>query len=183
MDPFSCAPVPEQGYRLRNQRVDRLTSLMTLTLERRPSWLLTVAPESWPTCRLWPVLRFKTLLTRIRILLFTLIRSRIRLFDTDPDPCHFKEVMYLKQYFLYIFTWFSLSVGPTGPNQQAYIVKFSIPVNFVVLIRVAYRSGSYNTRELIPDPDPGKWKGSWRIRIRNTDYDHRNLTFLLTMTP
>ncbi len=26
------------------------------------------------------------------------------LFDADPDPYSFKEVMYLKQYFLYIFT-------------------------------------------------------------------------------
>jgi hypothetical protein len=25
-------------------------------------------------------------------------------FDTDPDPYRFKEVMCLKQYFLYIFT-------------------------------------------------------------------------------
>ncbi len=72
----------------------------------------------------------------------------------DPDPYHFKEVMYLKPYFLYILTWFSLSVGPTGPNQKTYFVKFSLPVNFVVLIRVAYGSGSNNTRELIPDPDP-----------------------------
>jgi hypothetical protein len=44
----------------------------------------------------------------------------IQLFDTDPDPYRFKEVMYLKQwYFLCIFTRFSLSVGPTGPNQKA----------------------------------------------------------------
>jgi hypothetical protein len=38
-------------------------------------------------------------------------------FDTDPDP--------------------ALSVGPPGPNRKAYFVKFSLPVNFVVLIRVA----------------------------------------------
>ncbi len=58
------------------------------------------------------MLRIQTLLIRIRILLFTLIRIRIllsdliriRLFDTDPDPYCFKDVMYLKQYFLYIFT-------------------------------------------------------------------------------
>ncbi len=42
------------------------------------------------------VLRIQTVLIRIRILLFH--------FDTDPDTCRFKEVMYLKQYFLYIFT-------------------------------------------------------------------------------
>jgi hypothetical protein len=35
-----------------------------------------------------------------------------------------------------------LSVRPTGPNQKAYFVKFSSPVNFVVLIRVASGSGS-----------------------------------------
>jgi hypothetical protein len=61
-------------------------------------------------CQCSPVLRIQTLLRRIRILLFTLTRIRIRLFDTDPDPCCFKEVLYLKQYylFLYIFTWFYL---------------------------------------------------------------------------
>jgi hypothetical protein len=56
------------------------------------------------------VLRIQTLLIRIQIMLFTLIRIRIllfnliwlQLFDTDPDPYHFKEVMYVKQYFLYI---------------------------------------------------------------------------------
>jgi hypothetical protein len=58
------------------------------------------------------VLRIQTLLIRIRIMLFTLIRIRILLFnlirirpfDTDPDPYRFKEVMYLKQYFLHTFT-------------------------------------------------------------------------------
>jgi hypothetical protein len=56
--------------------------------------------------------QIKTFLIRIRILLFTLIRIqimlfnliRIQLFDRDLDPYRFKEVMYLKQYFLYIFT-------------------------------------------------------------------------------
>jgi hypothetical protein len=66
--------------------------------------------------------------------------SGSRLFDTDPevDPYCFKEVMYvyLKRYFLYIFTRFSLSVGPTGPTQKVFFVKFSLPANFVVLIRV-----------------------------------------------
>jgi hypothetical protein len=64
----------------------------------------------------------------------------------------FKEVIYLKQYFLYILTIFSLSVGPLGPNHKAYFVKFSLPIHFVVLIRVAYGSGSLNARERIPDP-------------------------------
>ncbi len=49
---------------------------------------------------------------------------RIRPFDTDTDPYHFKEVMYLKWYFWYIFTWFSLSVGPTGPTQKVFFVNF-----------------------------------------------------------
>ncbi len=54
------------------------------------------------------VLRIQTLLIRIRIMLFTLIRIRIwillfsliriRLFYTDPDPYRFKKAMYLKQY-------------------------------------------------------------------------------------
>ncbi len=64
------------------------------------------------------------------------------MFDADPDLYRFRKIMYLKQYFLYILTWFSLSVGPLGPNQKAYFVKFSLPVNFVVLIIVAPISGS-----------------------------------------
>ncbi len=46
--------------------------------------------------------------------------------------------MYLKQFFSYIFTWFSSSVGPTGPTQKVFFVKFSLPVNFFVLIRIAF---------------------------------------------
>jgi hypothetical protein len=46
-----------------------------------------------------PVLWIQTLLIQIRILLFQF--DRIRLFDTDPDPYRFKEVMYLKWYFFY----------------------------------------------------------------------------------
>ncbi len=76
------------------------------------------------------------------ILLSNLIRIRIRLFDTVPDSYLFKEVIYLKQYFLYMFTSFSLSVGPTGSTEKVFFVQFSLPVNFVVLMRVAYGSGS-----------------------------------------
>ncbi len=118
-----------------------------------------------------PVLLIQALLVQIQILLFTLIRIwirfllfnliriRIRLFGTDPDldPYGFKEVRYLKQYFSYIFTWFSLSVGLPVTNQKANFVKFSLPANFVVLIRVAYGSGSQNT-----------WKWIW-IRENYTD--------------
>ncbi len=53
------------------------------------------------------VLRIQTLLMRIRILLFAfiririlffnLIRIRIWLFDKDPDPYRFKEVMYFNK--------------------------------------------------------------------------------------
>ncbi len=126
---------------------------------------------------LGPVMRIETLLIRIRILLFTLvririllfnlIRIRIRLFDTDPDPYHFKDVMYLKWYFSYIFIWFSLSVGPTGPTKKVFFVKFSLPVNFVVLNRVAYGSGSgsqppgeqilVRILNIDTDPDPQDW--------------------------
>jgi hypothetical protein len=126
----------------------------------------------------WTVLRIQTLF--IRILLFTLIRIRILLFNliwiwiplfdtvTELECCRFKEVMYLKQYFSYILTWFSLSVDPPGPNQKASFVKFSLLVHSVVLIRVSYGFGSRSTRNLGMDPDPGKWYGSLRIRIRNT---------------
>ncbi len=96
-----------------------------------------------------------------------LIRIRNQLFDPDPgpDPYHFKEVMYLKRHFLYIFTWFSLSVGPTGPTQKVFFVRFSLPVIFVVLIGVAYGSGS-DTQGT--DQEPEKWYASLRIRIHNT---------------
>ncbi len=40
-------------------------------------------------------------------------------FDTDPDPYRFKEVMYLKQYFLYVFTCFVSC--PTGPTQKGIL--------------------------------------------------------------
>jgi hypothetical protein len=67
---------------------------------------------------------------------------RIRLFYMDPDPDFSGEVMYLKQYryLLYILTWISLSVGPPGAKQQAYVVKFSVPVYFVLIIRVGPKS-------------------------------------------
>jgi hypothetical protein len=39
-----------------------------------------------------PVLRIQTILIGIRILLFSLMRIQIRLFDTDPDPYRFKDV-------------------------------------------------------------------------------------------
>ncbi len=61
---------------------------------------------------------------------------RIRLFNLDPDPYCFKEKMYL--------------------HNKAYFVKFSLPINFAVLIRVAYGSGSQNTL----------------IRILENDTDH-----------
>jgi hypothetical protein len=60
------------------------------------------------------VLRIQTLLIRIWIMLFTLIRIRIwillfsliriRLFYTGPDPYRFKKVMHLKQYPTYFYT-------------------------------------------------------------------------------
>ncbi len=78
---------------------------------------------------------------RVQILLFTLIPIRIllfnlfwiQLFDSNPDPYCSKEVMYLKQYFLYIYLIFIVSRSK-GRNQKAYryFVKFSLPVNFVV---------------------------------------------------
>ncbi len=77
-------------------------------------------------------------------------------FDPDPDPYSFKEVMYLKQYFLCILTWFSLSVGPTGPNQTAYFVKFLLQIKFVVLIKSSFR---IRILEHPDDTDPF-WSGS-----------------------
>jgi hypothetical protein len=42
-------------------------------------------------------------------------------YGSDPDPYSFKEVMYLKQYFVYIFTSFSLSVGQTIPIKKVFL--------------------------------------------------------------
>ncbi len=94
-----------------------------------------------------PVLRIQTILIRIRILLFTLIRIQIRIllfiwYGSGSD-CLIRirfltvlsKVMYPKQYFLYILNWISLSVGLPGPNQKAFFVTFSFPVDFVMLIR------------------------------------------------
>ncbi len=105
------------------------------------------------------VLRIQTLLIRIRSLFFNLIRIRIQLFDTVPDPYRFEEVMYLKPYFWYIFTWFTLSVGPTGSTRKVYFVKVSLPVNFIVLIRIPCLWTQIRIRIL--DTRGG-------IRIRNT---------------
>ncbi len=84
-------------------------------------------------------------------------------FDSDPDPYFYKEVMYLKWYFSFILTWFSLSVGPQEPNQQAYAVKFSLAANFVALIRVVSGSGNTSAK----DPDPGKLYVSERIDLQH----------------
>ncbi len=40
----------------------------------------------------------------IRILLFNLIRIKIRLFSMDPDPFRFTVVMFLNEYFSFILT-------------------------------------------------------------------------------
>ncbi len=118
----------------------------------RPFWYgsgscLSLWYESWSCFSMWYI-------------------SGSRLFDMDPelDPYHFKEVMYLKRYFLYIFTWFSLSVGPTGATQKVFFVKFSLPANFVALIRVAYGSGGHL----------GNGSGSWKIIqiLTNLDPQH-----------
>jgi hypothetical protein len=64
-------------------------------------------------------------------------------FDTDPDPHHFNEVHNVPKTVLFIhLNLIFRNIGPTGPNQKAYFVKFSLLVNFVVLIRVAYGSRS-----------------------------------------
>jgi hypothetical protein len=54
--------------------------------------------------------------------------------DPDPfntDPYHFKEVMYLNSSFYTPLLDFSLSEGPTGPTQKVFLVKFSLPLNFL----------------------------------------------------
>jgi hypothetical protein len=76
--------------------------------------------------------------------------------------------LYFLNNFVYIFTRFSLSIGPTAPTQKVFFVTFSLSVNFVVLIRVP---GSLWIRILDnreTDPDPEKLYASLRIRIRNT---------------
>ncbi len=65
--------------------------------------------------------RIRTILIRIRILLFTLIRIRTRLFDTDPDPYCFEELMYIKQYTFYLFIHLNVIflVSRSARTQQA----------------------------------------------------------------
>jgi hypothetical protein len=74
-------------------------------------------------------------------------------FNFDLDPYCFKEVIYLKQYFLHTFTCFSLSVGPTGPTQKVFFVKFSLP--FLIFVPL----------EKLKDPDPRHPRERIRIRI------------------
>jgi hypothetical protein len=59
-------------------------------------------------------------------------------FYTDPDPLSFQRgYVLLKQLFLYIFTLFSLSIGPTGPTLKVFFVEFSLPIQFSCAIIVA----------------------------------------------
>ncbi len=64
---------------------------------------------------------------------------------------------------------FSLSVGPTGPNQKAYFVKFSLPVNFVVLIRIAYGSITADQNSVIAGSrfNLSKMKVMVRFKLEN----------------
>ncbi len=53
-------------------------------------------------------------------------------FYTDPDPYRFKEVMYLKRYFLYLFLIsLVMSIGPTGPTKPYSLLNF--PVQLILL--------------------------------------------------
>jgi hypothetical protein len=62
-----------------------------------------------------------------------------------------------------------LSVGPTGPTQKVFFVKYSLPVNFVVLIRVAYGSGTLTPGNRSgPDPDPEKLYGTGSATLLKT---------------
>ncbi len=63
------------------------------------------------------------------------------------------EVMYLKQYFLLTFTWFSLSLCPTGLTQKVFFVNFP----FLIIFFVPF--------ELLTDPDSDPRHPRERIRI------------------
>jgi hypothetical protein len=110
----------------------------------------------------WPVLRIQTHFTD-PVPACHFDTDPAFLFDTDPavdpvpDPYCFKEVMYLKQYFLhrYILTLFSLSVGQTGPNQKAYCTLLNFPFQFILLCSLAWLMDPDLKH---PDPDPGSWK-------------------------
>ncbi len=105
----------------------------------------------------------------------------------DPDinilygsnPYCFKEVLStLNGIFslLYILAWFSLSLGLPRATQLAQIVKFSLPVNFILLFRVGIR---IRIREH-SGTNPDKLYGSERIRIRNTSIRNYLLRIQLT---
>jgi hypothetical protein len=74
-----------------------------------------------------------------------------------------------------------LSVGPTGPNRKAYFGKVSLAINFVVLIRVAYGSGSLTpgnrsrnqkTIWILTDPESQWYKDNLKAaaKIQITNY-------------
>ncbi len=110
------------------------------------SWK-TTNPPCWAVLRITTHLRriririlffiFKQIQIQIRIQLFNLIqiRFRIRHFftDLDHDRYRLKEVIYLKQYILHTFTWYSLSLGPTRSTKKGFFVKFSLTFIFFVL--------------------------------------------------
>jgi hypothetical protein len=67
-------------------------------------------------------------------------------FDTDPDPAFQFDKIWIRLFqrgnkpksvlFIHFYLIFLVS-SPTGPKQKAYFVQFPLPVDFVVLIRVA----------------------------------------------
>ncbi len=81
-------------------------------------------------------------------------------FVTDPDPAFQFDTVRIRIRILAIkrdnvpktvlfIHLLDFPVGPTGHTQKVFFVKFSISVNFVVLIRVAYGSGSWTPEERI----------------------------------
>jgi hypothetical protein len=89
------------------------------------------------------LMQIQTLLIQIRILLVTLIGSGSLPFQRGNVP---KTVLFIHLNLIFLVS----RSNRTQP--EGMLCKFSLPVNFVVLIRVAYGSGSWNTREWIPDP-------------------------------
>jgi hypothetical protein len=100
------------------------------------------------------VLRIQTLLIQIR--LFTLIRIRIlTIFQRGNEP---KTVFFIHLNLIFLVS------RPNRTQTKGYFVKFSLPVNFVLLIRVAYGSGSltpgngsWEMIQILTDSDPQHW--------------------------
>jgi hypothetical protein len=96
-------------------------------------------------------LQIQTLLIRIRILTAWSWSGSLQLQrGTGNVP---KTVLFIHLNLIFLVT----RSNRTQPKGIRYFVRFSPLVNFVVLIRVAYGSGSWKIIWILTDPNPQHW--------------------------